>query len=68
MSDVLELCQKKKKRHSPDIGIRQVVPVPVSDTDMTPKMACPCNLGTKVTCFEMWHVIYSAEFCVSKLL
>ena len=36
---------KKKKRHSPDTGIRRVVPVPVSDTDTTPKMACPCNLG-----------------------
>ena len=34
--------EAKKKRHSPDIGIRRVVLVPVSDT--TPKMACPCNL------------------------
>ena len=37
--------KEKKKRHSPDTGIRQVVPVPVSDTDTTPKMACPCNLA-----------------------
>ena len=27
---------KKKKRHSPDTGIRRVVPVPVSDTCPTP--------------------------------
>ena len=28
--------KKKKKRHSPDTGIRRVVPVPVSDTCPTP--------------------------------
>ena len=37
--------KKKKRGHSPDTGIRRVVPVPVSDTDTTPKMACPCNVG-----------------------
>ena len=36
---------KKKRGHLPDTGIRRAVPVPVSDTDTTPKMACPCNLG-----------------------
>ena len=29
-------AKKKKKRHSPDTGIRRVVPVPVSDTCPTP--------------------------------
>ena len=37
--------KKKKRGHSPNTGIRRVVPVPVSDTNTTPKMACPCNLG-----------------------
>ena len=45
--------KKKKKRHSPDTGIRRVVPVPVSDTDTTPKMACPCNLD-----FNLWHLLH----------
>ena len=33
---VSEKQKKKKKRHSPDTGIRRVVPVPVSDTYPTP--------------------------------
>ena len=35
-SRVGEAKKKKKKRHSPDTGIRRVVPVPVSDTCPTP--------------------------------
>ena len=39
--------KKKKERQSSDTRIRRVVPVPVSNTDTTPKMACPCNLVPK---------------------
>ena len=37
--------KKKKREHSSDTRIWLVVPIPVSDTDTTPKMACPCNLA-----------------------
>ena len=51
-----EPCQRseKKERHLPDTGIRRVVPVPVSNTDTTPKMACPCNLGREVRTNEVY--------------
>ena len=48
-----EKPKKKRERDSPDTGIRQVIPVPVSDT--TPKMTCQCNLGTKVS--DMFSIV-----------
>ena len=68
VSDASELCrrvskkrkkEKKKRGHSPDTGIRQVVPIPVSDTDMTPKMAYPCNLGFYCQGNEPHGVVWS---------
>ena len=46
--------KKKKRGPAPDTGIRRVVPVPVSDTDTTPKMPCPCNLAGRTRLIPKW--------------
>ena len=59
--------KKKKKRHSPDTGIRRVVPVPVSDTDTTPKMACLCNLAQPHSLFIFFTNFFFLIFMESPI-